>query len=103
MIIDVAANLKVALNEADDFKKFKVRTQLPKRQLADLGSALAGIAVVNDESSAWVHESALRTWKHEGNTAEWQASLTQMIAAAAKYGWIDAERKTIRAHIEWAE
>jgi hypothetical protein len=103
MIIDVAADLTVALNEADDFKKFKVRTTLPKRQLGDLGAALKGIAVVNDESTAWVHEAALRKWAHASNNDQWQDSLTGMIAVAAKYGWIDAERKTIRAHIEWAE
>ena len=103
MIIDVAADQTVTLNEADDFKKFKVRTTLPKRQLPDLGAALKGVAVVNDESTAWVHESALRKWAHAGNNEAWQTSLTSMIAAAAKFGWIDADRKMIRAHIEWTE
>jgi hypothetical protein len=33
--------------------------------------------------------------------APWQEGLTAMIGVARKYGWVDEQAKTIRAHIEW--
>ena len=32
---------------------------------------------------------------------DWQRSLSVMIELAKPYGWVDKERKAIKAHIEW--
>ena len=37
------------------------------------------------------------------NDAAWQGNLGTMIEKAKPHGWIDEQKKAIKAHIEWTE
>ena len=98
MFIHVTRDLGVALEEAQDFKRFKLVIDAPRGDMTKLNAALAGIATLSTEGHAWVSEAWLR---RRDPAAPWQDGLTAMIAVAKKYGWVDEPAKTIRAHVEW--
>jgi hypothetical protein len=43
----------------------------------------------------------LREWPGLAPEAWWQDRLSNMIAAVQKFGWIDRDNRSIRAHIEY--
>jgi hypothetical protein len=98
MFIHVSRDLKVALEEPQDFKRFKLVIDAMRSDQAKIDAALAGIATVSVEGHAWVSEDWLR---RRDSAATWQDGLTAMIGVAKKYGWVDEQKKAIRAHIEW--
>jgi len=98
MFIHVTKDFAVALEEPQDFKKFKLVIDAPGSDAARLSTALDGVATLDPEGHAWVSEAWLRS---RDNAAPWQDGLTAMIGVAKKYGWVDEGKKAIRAHIEW--
>ncbi|HKT20254.1 MAG TPA: hypothetical protein VJR47_19530 [Stellaceae bacterium] len=97
MYVHVKPDFTVALEEAQDFKRFKLVIASPRGDEARLKSALAGIAELSNEGHAWISEAWLR--RHDAAPA-WQQGLDAMITVAKKYGWVDEQAKTIRAHVE---
>ncbi|HEY1506378.1 MAG TPA: hypothetical protein VGF92_18885 [Stellaceae bacterium] len=98
MFIHVTQDFAVALQEPEDFKKFKLVIDAAGADAARLSAALDGVATLDAGGHAWVSEDWLR--KHD-RAAAWQDGLTAMIGVAKKYGWVDEQKKAIRAHIEW--
>jgi len=43
----------------------------------------------------------LRHWPGVERDDAWQQSFSAMIEKARPHGWIDDQRKAIKAHIEW--
>jgi hypothetical protein len=98
MFIHVTRAFEVTLEEAQDFKRFKLVIEPARGDMALLQAALSGVATLSDEGHAWVSEDWLRRRDSE---AAWQDGLTAMISVAKKYGWVDDNTKAIRAHVEW--
>ena len=71
-------------------------------ELVEQDKLLGRIAVKYDLEHAWISEQPLRDWPSLKSEAWWQDGLTRMIAAVRKFGWIDNESRSIRAHIEHA-
>ena len=94
MIIAIDAGGKVALNEATDFKGFKVTA--PNTDGAFLAKALAAAGRF-DGSHAWIAQNWLI--EHgEAHGAAWRDGFEKMAAYAQSKGWI--ENGAIRAHVE---
>jgi len=91
----------VTLEDANNFRAFKVVVAPPDADLDTVRRALANIALLPDRGTAWVSERALRAWPELANDSAWQEALTAMIAKARPHGWIDDANKTIKAHVEW--
>jgi len=99
MFIRVTQDLKVALEDTHDFKRFKLVIDAPRENQSKLATALSGVATLSDDGHAWVSE----TWLRQRDAgAPWQDGLTAMIGVAKKYGWVNEGEKTIRAHVEWS-
>jgi predicted transcriptional regulator len=102
MIIRIMApsgTLEIA--DPENFRAFSVRiegTMDPAVQAEFLGR----VAVSSDREHAWISETALREWPSLKAEGWWQDSLSNMIAAVQKFGWIDQANRSIRAHIEYA-
>jgi hypothetical protein len=94
MIIAIDSSGKVALNEATDFKGFKVTT--PDTDSAFLAKALAP-AGRSDGSHAWIAQSWL-TEQGKAHGPAWREGFDKMAAYAQSKGWI--ENSAIRAHVE---
>lgn len=98
MFIHITRDLTVTLAEPQDFKHFKLVIDAARSDMTKLKAALSDVATLSDEGHAWVSEAWLR---RRDKAASWQDGLTAMIAVARKYGWVDEQAKTIRAHVEW--
>ena len=98
MIIDVdQARGGLEIVEPSDFKSFAVRIHGAGPEADEL---LDLAAVKRDRSHAWIAERWLREWPALKDETWWQEGLTKMIAVAARFGWVDNETGSVRAHIE---
>jgi hypothetical protein len=95
MIIAVSSSGQVSLDEADNFRGFKVVSALSDK--AKLGDALKAAGRYDGEH-AWINKSWLV--QHGAKTAGWQSEFDKMCAFAQSKGWI--ENDAIRAHVEMA-
>ncbi|MDQ8729544.1 hypothetical protein [Bradyrhizobium sp. LHD-71] len=94
MIIAIDASGKVSLNEASDFKGFKVTA--PNNDAAFLTEALAP-AGRYDGSHAWISQEWLISQGVAHGDA-WREGFDKMAAFAQSKGWV--ENGAIRAHVE---
>ncbi len=98
MFVKLAADGHVSLEERDNFRAFKLVVEGDAAQLDNARAKLKGVADVPDQGTAWIFESWLRA---NVSDSAWQQSLGAMIEKAKPHGWIDEQRKAIKAHIEW--
>lgn len=89
----------VLLEEADDFKSFRVVIGCGLKDPEAVETAFEGIARFADEQTAWVYERALRSWLGLASDRAWQEGLDAMIVKARPFGWIDEEAHAIKAHV----
>jgi predicted transcriptional regulator len=102
MIIRLIAKTRsIDIDDPKNFRAFSVRIEgaLDGAAQAEL---LDRVAVKQDREHAWISEQALRDWPQLKAESWWQDGLTGMIAAVQKFGWIDHDSRSIRAHIEHA-
>ncbi|WP_011583073.1 MULTISPECIES: hypothetical protein [Chelativorans] len=98
MIVQVSAG-KVALFEPDDFRKFKVTLDSSSEDAA--ANVLKGpLLRLEGTDTAWVDIESLVALSGKASEDIWVASLQRMIEGARAHGWISADGKEIRAHIE---
>ena len=102
MIISVHATNDVTLDDAQNFRAFKIVVAIPEASLEEARVALAGLATLPDRDTAWVSADALRQWRSVKDDADWQKGFDAMIEKARPHGWIDEANKAIKAHVEWA-
>lgn len=95
MLLRVAADGTVTLEEADNFRRFSVGAAPG----APLARALDGIARLEGETHAWISPAGLRRLAPQAGQPEWEDGFGKMLAYAASKGWTDAEG-AVRAHIE---
>jgi hypothetical protein len=98
-----ADHSSITLEDRDNFRAFKLVIMGNASKLDEARRALAGVAELTDDKTAWIFESALRAFEGVANDPAWQQNVTTMIEKAKPHGWIDESRKAIRAHIEWQE
>jgi hypothetical protein len=103
MFVKVAADGSVSLEDRDNFRAFKLLVEGGPARLDQARRALTGAAELPDQATAWIYEKALRERPEVANDATWQSSLGAMIEKAKPHGWIDEQKKAIKAHIEWTE
>jgi hypothetical protein len=101
MFFNVQGQTVVKLEDASNFRSFKVVVTMPGADLETVRHALRAIAVVPDRDTAWISERALREWPQFTGDQTWQDALTVMIEKARPHGWIDDANKAIKAHVQW--
>jgi hypothetical protein len=97
----VAASRSVEIEDPGNFRAFAVRIEGPFEDTAARDALLGSLAVSHDREHAWISEAALRAWAPLKDEAWWQEGLSGMIAAVQRFGWVDNDNHTIRAHIEY--
>jgi len=103
MFIKLSADTRVTLEDCDNFRAFKLVVEGSPADLDAVRRALAGVADLPDQATAWVFEAALRQRPEVAQDAAWQQNLGAMIEKAKPHGWIDERRQAIKAHIEWTQ
>jgi predicted transcriptional regulator len=97
----IARSGSIEIDDPGNLRAFSVRIEGALEPAAQ-DELLGRIAVKHDREHAWISEQALRDWPPLKAEAWWQDGLTGMISAVQKFGWIDNESRSIRAHIEHA-
>ncbi len=106
MIIFVTADGRAELREPDEFRSFKIVPDLKIMSggtpgLAALTAALAGIAKLEpDGKTAWVARTAVRRLRGPNPPPAWLASFDKMVESVRRFGWVDDQTDSVRAHIE---
>ena len=103
MFVKLSAAGNVTLEDRDNFRAFKLVVEGGPEKLDAARRALTGTAELPDQATAWIFEHALRQRTEVAQDAAWQGNLGTMIEKARPHGWIDEQKKAIKAHIEWAE
>ena len=101
MIVKLTADRTVVLEDRDNFRAFKVVVDGRREDIDDVRRALAPMAELVDADTAWVSQDALRTHHEVADDTAWQQAFAGMIEKARPHGWIDDDRKAIKAHVEW--
>jgi hypothetical protein len=93
MIVQVAAG-RTALLDPDDFRRFKVTLEA--------GATNNSLLRFEGAVVAWVDVEALVALSGRASDEAWMAGFCKMIEAARPHGWISADGREIRAHVEQA-
>lgn len=102
MFVKLSAAGQVSLEDKDNFRAFKLVIE-GKENLDGARSTLGGTAEFIDATHAWIFEQALRQRPEVAQDPAWQQNLGTMIEKAKPHGWIDEQKKAIKAHVEWTE
>jgi hypothetical protein len=102
MFVKVSADSQVSLEDRDNFRAFKLVIEGGKQKLDSALKALSGTAELLNSTHVWIFEQELRKHPTVASDAAWQQNLGAMIEKARSHGWIDDQKKAIKAHIEWA-
>ena len=101
MFLKLTPGGELLFEDRENFRAFKLVVEGERERLDAARKATAGKAELSDAETAWISEDALRQWPGVEHDAAWQQNFSAMIEKARPHGWIDDERKAIKAHIEW--
>ena len=101
MFLKLTASGELLFEQRDNFRAFKLVVEGTCDRLDVVRKATAGKAELSDPETAWIFQDALRRWPGVEHDAAWQQNFSAMIEKARPHGWIDDNRKAIKAHIEW--
>lgn len=102
MIIRIDSTRGLRLEEPTNFSTFKVSCDLAEASYRDVAGANPDAMTFEDAKTAWVSIAALRAWDGLRGDQAWQDGLGAMIKAATPHGWVSADQRAIKAHVEWA-
>ena len=97
MFLKLSASGNLTLEDRDNFRAFKVAIAGERSRIDDSRRALADKAELPDAETAWIFEATLRRWPDVERDAAWQENFSTMIEKAGPHGWIDDQRKAIKA------
>jgi len=103
MFVKLSVTGSVTLEDRDNFRAFKLVVEGGPARLDHVRHTLANTAELPDDKTAWIYEQALRQRPEVANDTAWQANFGTMMEKAKPHGWIDEQKKAIKAHIEWME
>jgi len=101
VFLKVTAEGATMLEDRDNFRAFKLVIQGGRDKFDAARQTLAGKAELPDADTAWIFEATLRGRPDVAHDAAWQQNFSAMIEKARPHGWVDDQRKAIKAHIEW--
>ena len=96
MIVDMSVPAEPRLVEADTFTAFHCAAA------RSAASAALAIGFTLEGEHLWVPVQWLEAQGLE-HDARWSENLAAMLRYADGKGWVDHNRKAVRAHVEWAE
>lgn len=101
MIIEINRAGEMVLNNADDFKAFKVVADGEALDGEGIIRALDGIGTLEEgRKHVWFDPKAFVSAFGVDRGAQWVAQFDAMVAGAAKYGFVDDKTGAVRAHVE---
>jgi hypothetical protein len=90
----------LSVEEADDLRRLSVACEgIPAK--ADAVLRRAGLGVIDQNGDALLNVAALRDLASSASTrSDWDDGWVAMISYASGKGWISADGRDVRAHVE---
>jgi hypothetical protein len=101
MILRIATDLALALDDSSDFKRFKVLVQRPQADFAAVASHSGKVLSFQDARTAWVSAESLIALSGFSEDAAWRDAFDGMLLYCKKMGWLSDDGREFRAHVEW--
>jgi hypothetical protein len=101
VFLKLTAGGELLFEDRANFRAFKLVVEGGRERLEEVRKGFAGKAELPDAENAWIYQDALRQWPGIEHDAAWQQNFSAMIEKARPHGWIDDDRKAVKAHIEW--
>jgi hypothetical protein len=101
VFLKLTAGGELSFEDRNNFRAFKLVVEGDRDRLDAARKTTAGKAELPDAETAWISQDALRQWPRVEHDEAWQQNFSAMIEKARPHGWIDDDRKAIKAHIEW--
>jgi len=101
MFLKLTAAGELRFEDRQNFRTFKLVVEGDRGGLDAVRRAVAARAEVPDADTAWIYQHALRQWPGVEQDEGWQQNFSTMIEKARSHGWIDDQRRAVKAHIEW--
>lgn len=101
MIITVTERGELGLRDPEDFRRFEIEVTQVEISGAEVMTALRALGEVADDGHVWIGEAALVKLAGREEDTAWLGKLAAMKDKARPYGWVDDDRRAIRAHIKW--
>lgn len=98
MIVQLYPEGRLTLQAADEFTRLHCEFDRAGLGLAPQDGAFD----LDGDDSAWIAIEWLRG-QAPGSAPDWGEQFDQMIASAKRHGWVDVDRRRVRAHVLWSD
>lgn len=98
MYVEINGPSLATVCDADNLRELLVKTHGVDENQVGAALAASGLGSVEDEH-AWLPVEALKS-AGEGLGPEWDEGFEGMLAYAASRGWLSADGRALRAHLE---
>ncbi len=102
MILRIAADLALTLEQSSDFKRFKIEVNRREADLVEVANRNQDVLRFQDEKTAWVNATAFSAFGGLSDDPEWRESFSAMLDHCKKMGWLSDDGREFRSHVEWA-
>jgi hypothetical protein len=96
----VAANGTLTLEEPDDFTRFHISTEHRDGLAPNYSTAFQAIADDAGNAHYWLNADAIAELSPLNDDQQWLTAFWDMLAKAERFGFYDAERRVVKAHVE---
>ena len=103
MFVKLAADGSVTLEDRDNFRAFKLVVEGGPKRLDQARRALANTAETAGRDARLDFRAGAAAAARGRAGRGLARNLGTMIEKAKPHGWIDEQKKAIKAHIEWTE
>ncbi len=101
MIIAISTDGVVQLEDAENFKQFKIVVPVALAGGQAVVDKLGALGVLDkDGAHVWVSIAEFLTRFGAERPADWHQNFNRMVESVAKHGYVDADRTAVRSHIE---
>jgi hypothetical protein len=100
MLIRIGRDHRPRLEEADNFRGFKVVIDVDRGALSQCQAGFTTAGKLENDQHAWVNADWLRAEASMSDEPAWQEGMARMLEFARTKGWLSPDG-SIRAHVEW--
>lgn len=100
MIVVIDETGRLAVVEAEDFKRFSVKVQTSEASFAAIAAETSDAVRFDGPATAWVDVDFLKSMP-EFQAAAQRVAFDAMVVGAARYGWVSDDQKAIKSHVIW--
>ncbi|NCF37031.1 MAG: hypothetical protein GWP56_11685 [Gammaproteobacteria bacterium] len=100
MFISIVESGELNLEDVDAMKSFFIVETKNSETQGQAINALKSIAEPAEDNHYWIDIDSVIELSPRKNDQEWVEAFWQMLKAAEPYGYVDMEKRSVKAHVE---